>query len=1162
MTNSTALSGGNVTSLRKGGHTVDGALYAVPMSTVATMRINQVVFEKPLAAIEVDGATGFDDIEAGMTYWIGTTAGARDVHVGRIRGKVTNFILVEEFSSGDPGMLPLSTLQSLENDLYVTVKKDYNLHSVFPRISYSGGVNSRVGTFYKDFNAAYMDQNATIPAGIVRIGQHRVSRTSPASFDFQAFAENWSVGTPDTYAWDVDGGSVTAGDIDEQNLTIEFTTGFYVVSCTVTFDTGAAVTVRRFVWVNQTPIAIKEIPNDNRDIPGRRMSMGTFDDIGTLADGAMAVYQEYPSWGGDDIEEATKQCVGFVRSIEHSHRDGVQYHSFDLVSPLMLAEDLVAFSQELTKSSDPTNWQEAIHLLMHLDYWVFYLLFYHSTLPTLFDIEISGLNLYLTQAWSVQAGSIGGAVAESGSRLNCTVGQKSNGDIHIKRDPQFLDSDERDEIPERFTATLADIKINTLDWGDNDVRNRVGRVEASGFAYDGTNLTPYIAQSPGFVGGQGSSVAQLQNQLLYAFDDPQQELNKRAARALAKENNPLKNIRFTLLGNYDVIEVAERYWLRLDVPAPHGPNGQAFNERILIKTVSKRYLGGGAAEIDVTAEAEVYADEGQGQTIPIMPDDTYNAGVLDGNIYSNLPTINELGLIELEYDPGRIPDYSYPPTVSAPVTETITSYVIAWSDARLYNSANTGTTWGELYEPADVIVDFVHDPNSPWLTSPTTGALLAWLLTDAGLEYNDDLLGGSAWDSKQTFAGGKVLRAVAGVPDGISVYVNKQNITFTYDFTVSDWGFEPLIDAGGNDTAVYTPGVGWEDTLSNISGTRYRTCNIRKQIHGSATITDITVNYSLTTGDIAATGDINSISAGGSVLYSNLATDPTPDPMVWSGSEDLSPDDYIATGLIASIKNGSDGGGSATITSYAITFSGDNFCGVGQLIYSDDTGDTDSIVEVEGSGDHANGAFDVDDFGAGVFIVGNGSGIAYTETYTDANATLLSGLTGLDDEAIVTCIRIPRKKILTQADNDDATSLQFIYGTDRAVSGKTLWAVTFNATSGAISAQVDITPIISGITYYVIAPNALETAGADTRIMAVFAKPLAGGNTRLIRTINGAASWSVAQGNLDGNWARWVPGSTQRLWMNPGVRLSTNRGSTLQNKTTGTTGDILGVQGF
>lgn len=1165
MTVSTALSGGNVTSLRKSGHRVKGYLYAPPMETVATMRINQVVFEKPLAAIEVDGATGFADIQPGMTYWIGTTAGARDVHVGRIRGTVTNFILVEEFTSGDPGMLPLSELKSLANDLHITVKKDYNLHSVFPRISYSGGVNARVGTFYKDFNVAYMDQNATIPAGILRIGQHRVSTTTPASFDFAAFTDNWAVGTVDTYAWDFDGGSVTAGADDEQFATVEFTTGFYVVSCTVVLTTGAEITARRFVWVNQAAIPVT-VNSDTRDISGRRMSFTTYSDLETLPDGAMCVWHEQASWGGDTIAEATTQFVGFVRTIEPRQENGILRRSFEMASPMIVAQDLVAFSQELTKNSDPQNWQEAIHLLMHLPYWVFYLLYYHSTLPLLFDIEFDG-NLidYLTQAWSVQAGSLGGAVAESGSRLNCTVGQDSRGTIFIKRDPQFMSSDDRDDLIERMTITEADIRMDTLNWGTMNVRNRVGRVEASGFAYDGTELAPYLAAAPGFVGGQGAGTAQLQNQLLYAFGDPQAELNQRAACALAKENNPHADISFTLLGNYDVFEPAERYWARLQISAANTPDGVAFNKRILFKTLSKRRLAGGAVEIDATVEAEVYADAAQGQTIPIMPDATYNAGVLDGNSYSILPTINSAGLLDFPYNPFSIPNYSYPPVAYAQATDTTTGYVLAWSDERLYNSANTGSTWGELYEPTDVIVDFVHDPNSTWLTDSVTGALRGWLLTDAGLEYNADMLAGGSWALKEAIAGGKFLRAPAGVPDGISVYVNEQDITFTFDFTVSDWGFEAILDVEGTPNAVYTPGVGWEDVLVNLPSGFYRVCAIRKQIHGSGTITNMTVDYSMTAGDIEPdTGNINGIAVynpGFNDLYSNPVEDSTPDPMTWSGTEDLAPDDYLFTQLIAGIKIGSDPGGTITITSMSITFDGDNFCGVGQLIYSDDTGDTVSTTEIDGSGDHANGCFDVDDFGLGVLIVSNGDGITYTETYTDAATTLLTGLTGLDGDAVVTCIRIPLKKLLTQADNDDATSLQFIYGTDSAVSGKTLWAVTFDATDGSISAQVDITPIISGVTYCVVGTNALETAGADTRIILAFARPVAGGDAKLIRTANGADSWGVAN-SINGTHVRWVPGSTQRAWMNPGARYTTNRGSTLQNKTTGITGDVLGLQGF
>src|SRR3972149_4480366 len=101
---SAALSAGNITSLRADGHTVKRYLSTVPHTSVATARVNQAVFASPLAEITVDTTSGWSNAKAGMTVWIGTTAGVHDVGVYRVRktpGATT--LYVGEMTSGDSG---------------------------------------------------------------------------------------------------------------------------------------------------------------------------------------------------------------------------------------------------------------------------------------------------------------------------------------------------------------------------------------------------------------------------------------------------------------------------------------------------------------------------------------------------------------------------------------------------------------------------------------------------------------------------------------------------------------------------------------------------------------------------------------------------------------------------------------------------------------------------------------------------------------------------------------------------------------------------------------------------------------------------------------------------------------------------------------------------
>lgn len=431
-----------------------------------------------------------------------------------------------------------------------------------------------------------------------------------------------------------------------------------------------------------------------------------------------------------------------------------------------------------------------------------------------------------------------------------------------------------------------------------------------------------------------------------------------------------------------------------------------------------------------------------------------------------------------------------------------------------------------------------------------------YILDTAGLNLTTDILNPAAASQVQAFEGGRLLRRLAGVASeaGIATYVSPDPWTFTFDFTQDDYDWTVISPAG----SVYTPGVGFEDGLNIIGGLHYRNIAIKRTINAACTLTDVTVNYTMTTGVLmTGSGETNGIFRYTSTynhLYSNAVESATPNPMVWSGTQVFNPTDELRVQIMPGLQNGSDPGGTAVITSITIEGTGNNPFGDGEIITSIDSGATIDTITVEGSGYPANGCFDADDYNAGVIVVGAGSTIHYANAYDDAATVELTGLTGLNGTAKVVCIRIPYLKLATQADNDTATSMQFIYGVDAAVSGKTLWGITFNASTGAIAAQSDMTPIISATTYYVIGPNALVTYGGNTQRIAALVKPVGGGSTRLITSTNGGTSWTD-RGAIDCLSVRFLSpaegGSGSELWLAgaAGIRLSYDFGATLMTKT-------------
>lgn len=417
-----------------------------------------------------------------------------------------------------------------------------------------------------------------------------------------------------------------------------------------------------------------------------------------------------------------------------------------------------------------------------------------------------------------------------------------------------------------------------------------------------------------------------------------------------------------------------------------------------------------------------------------------------------------------------------------------------------------------------------------------------YILCSNGWYYTSDILTVSP-TLQSSFTGGKLLRRVAGVSGGVAAYVNKQAWSHEFDFTTGQHGWDVV--AGSPAFGYYTPSVGFT-RIYDRGGSLHSETRFERSVFGTMNVDSVDLLLSYSGG--------GSNSGGTDGFYWDIGTvntiyNPTlPVGTETTGTLTVGGIDYtnMRIDMFASDVD-------ATLTTHAATINGtgDNPFGVGQIKYSSNDGATVSTIEIAGSGYAANGCFDSDDYAAGVFVVGNGVGIRYTSSYT-GSASLLTGLTGLDDTAKVVCIRIPYLKLATQADNDTASSMQFIYGVDAAVSGKTLWGVTFNASTGAIIAESDMTPVISATTYRPISqPNALATYGGNTQRVALLAT--SGGATRLLVSSDGGTSW-LDRGALDATSIEFISpansGTGSQLFACGsaiGVRYSSNFGVSFTN---------------
>ncbi len=1152
MAYSSSLSAGELVDLRAGDHTVKRYLSLVPLSSVGTARINQSSFDVPLAQLTIDNTSGsFTSlVKGGMTAWIGTTAGARDIGVYRVRktpGATTLYI--QEMSNGDPGLLASRDLQPLSDNAYITIYEGENVWSVASRIEYSGGVDTRVGTFYKDYDTAYTDQNETggdVPC-ILNIGNHRTgfvdTTTGLLATEWTADTYIWDGATVSTYLWNVDGGTITVGSTSTQDITVTHTYGNYLIECTVTLSTGAVIIARRWVIAsdptNHPPIEI-QVSSDRRDIYGRRMSIRVIDSVASILAGQMAIYWEVATWNGDTVASASTQFVGFVKSYSGQNEPNATSETLELVSALELLKETAAFGQQLVVASDPSSWTEVTSTLSHVDFFIMYLLYWHTSILRLFDYEPVLLQSYVTQAWKVDGGNLFQQLQNAGARLNVTVGQGSNGTIFARRDLVMMSQTARDLKIVRATLDESDIQSISPSYS---VRNRVGKVLVSGFYYDSGTLTPLLAVSPGNVGGQGSEIARLEGQLV-TISGGQAELGERGANEFARLNNPMPDATIVIPYNFDVIEPAEKYWLTLDLDTAYTHNAYDYNGRGFVTAVTVTHEENGKKKISLNWTRESAGVDTDAEAVPVQLPSSGNAPYLEGNSYTLLPTTPynlTTGLLSFTPTPLATPPYTVaPPTLTPPETGTGILVIGQGLTVKITTGVSAGTpSFTTAHNPGSGknFVAFIYDGTNVYaLYDDGTSSYLYLIAT---------ITGTPSPTLKQTLTNRKtgLTRRASSVANSVGVVsqTDRGTWTKTFDFTVTDGNFELVQDFQGNgDLGIYTGGTGWVAEQHSNSHW-YCFCEL---VIPEAELTDVSWDgYS-----------VSSLSAGADGFQIGLYTDSTTidDQValvdtgsgVLNGSESGTWSGVTKVRLRIGVTN--KGSNNYYINSLTLEGTGENPFGTVKHYYSSDSGTTLPNVSV---GDYRGDspAYDYDDYNLGVALVAADHNVYYASTYTGAFAAL-SGLTGEGDT--VTCIRIPYLKLATQAANSSSTSLQFIYATNAGYLG----GVTFNASSGAIAVESDMSITISATDYYVIGEGALETYADNTQIIFALVKPVGGGDTKLVRSTDGGTTWEI-RSTVDATHVHIVEpaygGNGLKLYVSGavGVKYSSNGGAQLLTKT-------------
>lgn len=581
-----------------------------------------------VVSVTYDGGSGtHTNILADQTLYVGTSAGAYDLGMSRIRN--TTGIGA---TSGTFNIEITSEIQWADN-AYLTVVDEFALR---PRWPYTDAA----GELFMDYDVDYVNQHRYcasfpifpryavrwLPSGLIT-GDVVVIRDG---------SQSWALNnTINAYAWAAPGNSGISGDTTN-TVTINYDTvnaaAGYRIALTVSNTDSVSFTGYGRVFVlREESDAITQFTIDR--LSGSQSEGGWTAEItcyaeadpATIRDRAMVIIHRKDWYGttegsvGYVADDENIEMIGWIdgETIEWMSEDKSGSVSFSVKGPQFWLDRITMPTIGLkNKSAHPTNWKRFWGLSAKSAIW--HLLMWRTTAPRMMDCFMVD-NGYATL--QLQSGGAKSIWEQMSNILDDFLLAKPCCDAYARLfmevEQQCLSQAARSSIPTVMTITTGDWS-NKVDFTRREV-NEIAEVDITGEVYDGVHaLTNVYALCPGRVfSHQGSSVFSRKSLVV----DTQATLNTLAGAIYGWKNNPYPNWRFIFPSNLHLIDVAPHQYLSVTVNTADTPRGlTSFTKRLIPREI-RRVWKDGYFETQATVEAEALIGVGiTGDTPPDPPE--------------------------------------------------------------------------------------------------------------------------------------------------------------------------------------------------------------------------------------------------------------------------------------------------------------------------------------------------------------------------------------------------------------------------------------------------------------------------------------------------------------------------------------------------------------
>ena len=586
------------------------AIYAP--ATVYTARVNQTfsTFDKILQ-VTYDGGSGtLANVKIGMTLLVGSSAGAHDKGILRIRKTPTSSI----FYVGEHSDIAWA------DNLYLTVIADFDLWA--RHIALSGS------TPLMDGDVTYSDQHTNFDPVPV-MGSHRVEKLEGADVTtIWDGSESWVYGSSISgYSWSAPTASSTSS-MTTATPTIEFDdVDWHLVYLTVTAANGKSFTGVRlvYVWDDDNPPPGAEISDDpSVDFNSGGWSFGVtmYANADTIRDRALVILFAEDHYGDTAQSIGPLEgcenivCVGRVagESIQWNPEQGKV--TFTVQGAQHWFGQMKGFPSGLRMvTGAPAAWTEMQSLTVGRALWHF--LHWRTTATKIMDIYLTEDDRLLSEVSSL-GGKLWGQMSEFAfNTILANIGIDRYGRLFAEIDPQMLPSASRSAIPTVMTITKQ-------DWqGTPDIErvivDEVGVIDLSGVEVNtSVQGKSFFSLAPGHVMKHYGDDYVVDHIAAY---DTQSENNQLAGLMLGWKDNEFPRIDMELSANNRLFDCFPRQYAQITIDADDTPRGIAYSGKLIPRYVSFRQREDGYKYTEIAFEAETFEKNSTNGDIPFSPSD-------------------------------------------------------------------------------------------------------------------------------------------------------------------------------------------------------------------------------------------------------------------------------------------------------------------------------------------------------------------------------------------------------------------------------------------------------------------------------------------------------------------------------------------------------------